>query len=87
MDLTKIKEAADRYAANHVGPSFMSLGEAETKARELALGVPDLIKEIERLKMSAREGWQAAHDCAQDEGDGETMGLAVMRLAEIGGAS
>lgn len=43
--------------------------------------------EIELLRASAREGWQEAHDAAQDGGDGQTMELAVKKIAEIGGVS
>lgn len=87
MDLTEIRASAFLYSKNHTGPSFMSLGEAETAARSLALAVPDLLAEIERLTTIAREGWQEAHDAAENEGDGQTMDLAAKRLAAIGGAS
>ncbi len=87
MDLTKIKEALARHEGRgDDAVCTWTSGAAEDRAT-LVNAVPDLLTEIERLKALARDGWQAAHDAAQDEGDGETMGLAVMRLAEIGGAS
>ncbi len=51
-DLTEIEATAHLYAKNHTGPSFLSNGEAEIVARRLALQVPDLLKEIERLNSS-----------------------------------
>lgn len=53
MSLVKMKEAADRYLKNHIGPSFMSAVEREQVAHDLAIRALDLLAEIGRLNRNS----------------------------------
>lgn len=80
----KIKEASARERARQDDPrpGAFNLRLSEDRALLLA-AVPDLIQEIERLKKSAKDGWNHLAEMADNEGYLQELAIAVDALKDI----
>ncbi len=84
MNLTKIKETSSRLAAYNEDESDpCGCTGCNFERKWLASRVPDLITEIERIKILARAGWQEAKELADSEGLSTIVSNAERNLAEV----